>query len=242
MQTEINKLRKLLEKEKINVNNDFYNNLLVYTGLLLETNKSLNLTAITEPSQIIIKHYFDSLYPLKYNLIKPAHKVIDVGCGAGFPSIILRMAQAASFTLMDASKKRLAFLDEVIAKLALNETVTLHMRAEDAGRDKQFRQQYDIAVSRAVASLEILCEYCLPLLNIGGSLIAYKGDITDGELESGKEAAIQMGGSIKNIYRYDLPYNMGKRSIIIINKVSDTPEKYPRSAKKIKQIKNNVEK
>ncbi len=236
-------LKNILEKEDINVISDFYDKLEVYTESLLETNKSLNLTAITDPHEVIIKHYYDSIYPLKLGLIDVSGRVVDVGCGAGFPSIVLRLALGGgSFTLMDASKKRLTFLDKVIAQLGLVNTVTLHMRAEDAGRDIRFREQFDTAVSRAVAALPILCEYCLPLVKTGGSMLAYKGDITDDELEQGLKAAADMGGSISKVYRYELPDNMGKRSIVLIKKESSTPEKYPRSAKKIKALKNSVEK
>ena len=225
----------LLEQENIDCPTDLATRLLAFEERLLETNKVMNLTAITEPEEMMKKHYWDSIFPLSKGVFPEGAKVVDVGCGAGFPSLPLKLAAPhLDMTLLDSLQKRLTFLDGVIADLELKEIRTLHLRAEDAGRDPAQRASYDIAVSRAVAELSKLLEYCLPLVKKGGALIAYKGATADEELERAQNAIRILGGKVEEVFHYTLPDEEDKRAIIVIRKVNDTPKAYPRNPKNIK--------
>lgn len=225
----------LLEQEKIDCPADLATQLLAFEERLLETNKVMNLTAITEPTEMMKKHYWDSIFPLSKGIFPEGAKVVDVGCGAGFPSLPLKLAAPhLDMTLLDSLQKRLTFLDGVIADLDLKGIRTLHLRAEDAGRDPARRASYDIAVSRAVAELSKLLEYCLPLVKKGGALIAYKGATADEELERAQNAIRILGGKVESVFHYTLPDEEDKRAIIVIRKVNDTPKQYPRQPKQIK--------
>jgi len=225
----------LLEQENIDCPADLATRLLAFEERLLETNKVMNLTAITEPEEMMKKHYWDSIFPLSKGIFPEGAKVVDVGCGAGFPSLPLKLAAPhLDMTLLDSLQKRLTFLDGVIADLELKEIRTLHLRAEDAGRDPAQRASYDIAVSRAVAELSKLLEYCLPLVKKGGALIAYKGATADEELERAQNAIRILGGKVEEVFHYTLPDEEDKRAIIVIRKVNDTPKQYPRQPKQIK--------
>ncbi len=231
----MNRLIALLEQEKIACPADLGENLLKFEALLLETNQVMNLTAITEPEEMMKKHYWDSIYPLSKGIFPAGSKIIDVGCGAGFPSLPLKLAAPQlDFTLLDSLQKRLGFIDGVIDQLALKNIRTLHRRAEDAGRDPALRAGFDIAVSRAVAELSKLLEYCLPLVKKGGALIAYKGASADEEIENAARALRELGGKIEQVYHYTLPQEEDRRAIIVIRKIADTPKKYPRNPKQIK--------
>ena len=220
----------LLEQENIDCPTDLATRLLAFEERLLETNKVMNLTAITEPEEMMKKHYWDSIFPLSKGVFPEGAKVVDVGCGAGFPSLPLKLAAPhLDMTLLDSLQKRLTFLDGVIADLELKEIRTLHLRAEDAGRDPAQRASYDIAVSRAVAELSKLLEYCLPLVKKGGALIAYKGATADEELERAQNAIRILGGKVEEVFHYTLPDEEDKRAIIVIRKVNDTPKAYPRN-------------
>ena len=225
----------LLEQENIDCPTDLATRLLAFEERLLETNKVMNLTAITEPEEMMKKHYWDSIFPLSKGVFPEGAKVVDVGCGAGFPSLPLKLAAPhLDMTLLDSLQKRLTFLDGVIADLELKEIRTLHLRAEDAGRDPAQRASYDIAVSRAVTELSKLLEYCLPLVKKGGALIAYKGATADEELERAQNAIRILGGKVEEVFHYTLPDEEDKRAIIVIRKVNDTPKAYPRNPKNIK--------
>ena len=231
----MNRLIGLLEQEKIDCPADLAKQLLAFEERLLETNKVMNLTAITEPEEMMKKHYWDSIFPLSKGIFPQGAMVVDVGCGAGFPSLPLKLAAPhLDMTLLDSLQKRLSFLDGVIKDLDLNGIHTLHARAEDAGRKPELRGSYDIAVSRAVAELSKLLEYCLPLVKKGGALIAYKGATADEELERAKNAIRILGGKTEQVFHYTLPGEEDKRAIIVIRKVSDTPKQYPRNPKNIK--------
>ncbi|MBQ7096385.1 MAG: 16S rRNA (guanine(527)-N(7))-methyltransferase RsmG [Clostridia bacterium] len=231
----INELRRLLQKEGLNPHEDFDQKLLTFEQMLLKTNEVMNLTAITEPYEMMKKHYWDSIYPLSLGCFEKGEKVIDVGCGGGFPSMPLKlMEQDLDMTLMDSLQKRLTFLDGVIEALQLQKIRTLHLRAEDAGKNPAHREQYDKAVSRAVAELSKLCEYCLPLVKVGGALIAYKGATAEEELERARGAIGQLGGKVEKLHLYTLPEEEDKRGIIIIRKVRPTPKQFPRNPKQIK--------
>ncbi len=198
-----------------------------YMKSLIEWNKKINLTAITEPEDIIRKHFIDSLTINKY--IDENMKVIDVGTGAGFPGVPLKILRDdLDITLLDSLNKRLIFLDEVIKKNDLKNIKTIHYRVEDVGKSKNYREMFDIAVSRAVAPLNVLVEYLLPLVKINGKCICMKGSNVEEEINIAKSAIAILGGKIDIISEFSLPNSDMKRNIIIIRKVKDTPNKYPR--------------
>ncbi len=199
----------------------FYN----YMNLLLEWNEKINLTAITEPKEVILKHFIDSATIIKY--IEDNMKVVDVGTGAGFPGIPLNiMNSKANYVLVDSLNKRINFLNEVINNLQLNNINTVHSRIEDFGKDN--KESFDIATSRAVASLNILLEYLLPLVKIGGICICMKGSNVKEEIGNSKKALEILGGRIEKIEEIVLPNSDIRRNIIIVRKINVTPSKYPR--------------
>lgn len=231
MKTEISSLIALLNQNSINFEGDFEQNILKFSEIFLETAKTLNLTAIKEPHEVMIKHYFDSVYPMSLGLIKQGSKIIDIGCGGGFPSMPLKLCdKTLDFTLVDSLKKRLTFLDGVINELALDKISTLHARAEEASRKKEMRDSYDIAISRAVAALPLLCELCLPFVKVGGYFIAYKGSDRS-EIDLARTHIKELSGEIEDVITYNLPEDMGARTLVIIKKVKPTHPMYPRTSK-----------
>ena len=196
-----------------------------YMNLLLEWNEKMNLTAITEPNEVILKHFIDSL--TISNLIKEGEKVIDVGTGAGFPGIPLSIVNDANITLLDSLNKRIIFLEEVIKELELNNIKAVHSRVEEFAKNKKEREMYDIATSRAVAPLNVLLEYLLPLVKVGGKCICMKGSNTE-EIDEAKNALKILGGEIEKVDKITLPNSDITRNIIIVKKVKETPLKYPR--------------
>lgn len=200
-----------------------------YMKLLLEWNEKINLTAITEEDDIILKHFVDSLTISKY--IKEETKLVDVGTGAGFPGIPIKIAREnVNVTLVDSLNKRILFLNDVIEKLKLQKVQTLHFRAEEFGQNKKYRESFDIATSRAVANLATLVEYLLPLVKVGGICICMKGSEIEEELQNSKKAIETLGGKVKMIEEFNLPDSDIKRNIVIIKKEKETPKKYPRKA------------
>ena len=213
-QIEIELTKKQIEK--------FYN----YMNLLLEWNEKINLTAIIEPREVILKHFVDSLTIAKY--IKENEKLIDVGTGAGFPGIPLSIVKEnTDIVLLDSLNKRINFLEEIKQNLKLKNITTIHGRAEEFGKNKKEREIYDIATSRAVAPLNILLEYLLPLVKVEGKAICMKGSNIE-EIENAKNALEILGGKIEKIEEITLPNSDIKRNIIIVKKVKNTPSKYPR--------------
>lgn len=200
-----------------------------YMGLLIEWNEKMNLTAITEPNEIILKHFVDSLTILKE--INDNSKVVDVGTGAGFPGIPLSIAnESLKITLVDSLNKRLIFLQEVIEKLELKNVEIIHSRAEDFGQNKKYRENFDFATSRAVANLSTLSEYLIPLVKINGKCICMKASDVEEEINQAKNAINVLGGTIEKIEEFKLPESDIGRTIIVINKQKNTPIKYPRKA------------
>ena len=218
----LEKLNLTLTEEQIE---KFYN----YMNLLIEWNKKINLTAIIEPKDIILKHFIDSLTIEKY--IKKGENIIDVGTGAGFPGIPLKIAREdLKITLADSLNKRINFLNEVINKLDLKNIETIHTRAEELGKNKKFREKFDIATSRAVANMSTLSEYLIPFVKVKGRCICMKSSDIDTELENAKNAINILGCKIESKDKFNLPNSNLGRSVIILKKVKNTPSKFPRKA------------
>lgn len=206
-----------------------------YEKLLVEWNEKMNLTAITEHNEVIIKHFADSLFGLKF--IKESSSVIDVGTGAGFPGLPLKIARPdIKLTLLDSLNKRLNFLTEVKNQLGLSDVTCVHSRAEDGAKlGSSLRESFDVATSRAVANLSVLCEYCLPYLKRGGVFLAYKGSDVDEELLNAQNAIETLGGEVAGVYQYNIPDTDINHSVVVITKVRSTPDKYPRLQGKIQK-------
>lgn len=200
----------------------------LYGNLLLSWNEKMNLTAITDPEEVLYKHFYDCILFLKHIPLKKGDSLIDVGTGAGFPGMVLKiMRPDIRVTLLDSLNKRLVFLNDVIEKTGLDNISTLHMRAEDAGKSPLHREKYDIACARAVASLPALSEYCLPLVKKGGSFVAMKGASAAEETAAASNAARLLGGEKPIIICETLTGNE-QRAFVITKKISQTPTKYPR--------------
>ena len=197
---------------------------------LVSWNSRVNLTAITEPDDIVVKHFLDSISPLPYADIKENARLIDVGCGAGFPGLPILIARPdLEVTFLDSIEKKLKFIDDVLESTSLfGETV--HGRTEVLGADSDFREQFDVATTRAVAPLNVLAEYCLPLVKVGGIYISMKG--AEDETALGSKAIKELGGEIENVVSLKLA-NGDSRNLIMIRKISQTATKYPRKTKKI---------
>lgn len=203
-----------------------------YAERLVRWNEHVNLTAITEPDDIVIKHFIDCLYIMKYVAFKSNEKLVDVGTGAGFPGMPLLIANPdLDVTFVDSMEKRIGFLRDVLKNIGLTGT-RIHERAEVVGKDGEYREKFDYATARAVAPLNVLCEYCLPLVKVGGLFVSLKGSSGMEELKAAENAINVLGGEVAKAVEYQLPNGDG-RSIIIIRKISQTPTKYPRKSKKI---------
>lgn len=203
-----------------------------YGKLLVEWNEKINLTAITDPEGVTIKHFLDSLTIFSYVDIPEGAKVIDVGTGAGFPGLAMLIARPdLDMTLMDSTKKRLTVIENILENIGLTANV-VHSRAEDAGQNKAFREQYDFSTARAVTNLRDLAEYCLPFVKVGGSFVPMKSAKTEEEIAEGKKAIHVLGGQIAKVDSFEL-LNCGERTIINVKKISPTPAKYPRPSAKI---------
>ena len=199
----------------------------VYMNLLIEWNEKMNLTAIIEPEEIILKHFIDSITILKE--IKDDSKIVDVGTGAGFPGIPLSiMNPTLKITLVDSLNKRLIFLQEVVDKLKLKNIEIVHARAEEFGQNKKYREKFDISTSRAVANLSTLSEYLIPLVKLGGKVISMKAAEAQDEINEAKKAIEILGGKIEKIEEFNLPQSDIGRTIITIKKERQSPNKYPR--------------
>lgn len=205
-----------------------------YYSLLVEWNEKMNLTAINEKDEVAVKHFADSVSLLSVVDIPQGASVIDVGTGAGFPGIPLKIVRPdIKLTLLDSLNKRLIFLQNVCDELGFSAEIT-HARAEEGGQNVNLRERYDFAVSRAVAQLNMLCEFCLPFVKLGGSFISMKGPNAENELETAKNAVNTLGGKIKKVNQFTL-IDDSSRTVIEIEKIKQTPKKYPRHGGKIKK-------
>ena len=224
---------KLFRENGLEYSQTLHDKLQTYCDFLIEYNEKVNLTAITDPDEIWVKHFLDSILITKYAEIPDNAKVIDVGTGAGFPTVPLKLYRDdINLTLLDSLNKRITFLNELSTMLGIK-VETLHSRAEDAAKNEVYREQYDIATARAVAALPILCEYCMGFVKVGGKFVSMKG--TNENLTNAEKAVKTMGGKIVGIKDYILNGTDG-RKIFIAEKISHTPVKYPRNSGQIKKM------
>lgn len=229
-----NLLQNYIKDYKITLTENQYEQFQKYFELLAEWNEKMNLTAITDESGVALKHFADSLSLLNFVDIPQNSSLADVGTGAGFPGVVLKIARPdIKLTLIDSLNKRLVFLGEVCAQLGI-EAELIHSRAEDGARDEKLRESFDFAVSRAVARMNILSEYCLPYVKVGGAFCAMKGAQANEEFKESLNAINTLGGKLENKYFFELPENGGERAIAVVRKVKNTPQKYPRQSGKIK--------
>ena len=230
---ELNEFCKEIEEKSskidINLDNEICNKLYNYMNLLLEWNEKINLTAITDEKEIILKHFIDSFTINKF--INSGDKMLDIGTGAGFPGLPIKIIRAeVDVFLMDSLNKRINFLNEVIESLQLKNIEAFHSRAEEMAKNNKFREKFDVVTSRAVAKLNILLEYMLPYTKINGKCLCMKGPNIEEEIKEAEKALKILGGEIEKIEKIILPDSNIERNIIIIRKKSATPLKYPRKA------------
>lgn len=213
----------------LDIDDTMANKFLTFKDLLIEWNKKINLTGITDEKEIMIKHFLDSLSCILSGVLRHDSKIIDVGTGAGFPGVPLKIYyEDLKLTLLDSLNKRIKYLEEVCKEVGFNNYELIHGRAEDYGKNKDYREKYDIAVARAVADLAILSEYCLPFVKKNGYFIAQKGPDIENEVENSKKAIEILGGRVSDIVKVKLPNSDINHSLVIIEKVIETPKKYPR--------------
>lgn len=229
MNYNLDKFKEGLSELNISLSEKQIQQFLDYYELLVETNKVMNLTAITEFDEVIEKHFLDSLSLCKVYDLNREVKILDLGTGAGFPGIPLKIAfPETEIILADSLNKRIKFLQQVMEKLGLEKVEAVHGRAEEMAKNSLYREQFDLCVSRAVANLSSLSEYCVPFVKEGGKFISYKAGEIEEEVDKAKKAIKILGGKIEDVYKFDL-YEQ-KRSFVIIKKEKRTPKAYPRKA------------
>lgn len=222
-------IEKYFHKMNLKISKEQKEKLYNFMKILIERNKQFNLTAITAEKEVILKHFIDSIIIEKY--IKAEDSVIDIGTGAGFPGIPLKIIKEENkFILLDSLNKRVNFIEEIIQMLELKNINAIHSRAEDAGQNEKYRESFDIATSRAVSRMNVLIEYMLPFVKVGGKCICLKGPNIEEELNESKKAIEMLGGKIEEAKEIILPESDLARSIVIIKKIKETPKKYPRKA------------
>ncbi|MGV8982473.1 16S rRNA (guanine(527)-N(7))-methyltransferase RsmG [Clostridium sp.] len=224
-------LSKASSNEGLEFNEKKYEQFMKYKDLIKEWNEKVNLTAIKEDEEIIKKHFIDSMKVFKFQGLKNAKTVIDIGTGGGFPGIPMKIIKPEiNIVLLDSLNKRINFLNEVISNLQLEKIKAIHGRAEDFAQDRQYREKFDAAVSRAVANLTVLSEYCLPYVKVGGYFVAMKGPAVEEEIKSSKNAIRMLGGRIEHIEKVQIEDSDLDHNLVIISKISRTPKQYPRKA------------
>lgn len=222
---------KGLEQLNIELSENQIQQFLKYYEMLVEWNKVMNLTAITEYEEVVAKHFLDSLASVKVCDFSKIKTVIDIGTGAGFPGIPLKIAfPQLNIVLLDSLNKRINFLNEVIRELGLQDIRCIHGRAEDFAKQKEYRENFDLCVSRAVANMSTLSEYCMPYVKVNGYFVPYKSGKIDEELEQAKKAVAVLGGNIEHVEKFQLLDTDMERSFVVVKKQKATPKKYPRKA------------
>ena len=212
-------------------NEDKYNKFIKYMRLVQEWNEKVNLTAILDDEEFVKKHFIDCIKIFKSNEIKSAKTIIDVGTGAGFPGLpIAIMDENKKITLLDSLNKRINFLNLVVRELGLTNVTTIHSRAEDGGKNRDLREKFDIATSRAVANMTVLSEFCLPFVKVGGSFVALKGPLVDEELNQSRNAIGTLGGKLQDVIKVDIEDTELKHNIVVVNKEKECPMSFPRKA------------
>ncbi|WP_217588431.1 16S rRNA (guanine(527)-N(7))-methyltransferase RsmG [Lentibacillus saliphilus] len=218
-----------LQKNGIDLDDRQINQFATYYRTLVEWNEKMNLTALTSPEDVYLKHFYDSISAAFFVDFTGQHHICDVGAGAGFPSIPLKICfPDLNITIVDSLKKRIGFLEHLSDQLGLTGVQFHHDRAETFGKNKQFREKYDIVTARAVARMSVLSELCLPLVKPSGMFIAMKGAQSAEELSESKQAIKLLGGAIKETHAFTLPSEESERAIILVDKIKQTPKKYPR--------------
>ena len=231
MNDQLDRFKDGLKKLNITLSDNQIQQFLTYYEMLVEKNKVMNLTAITEFDEVVEKHFLDSLALAQVVNLKEQMKVLDLGTGAGFPGIPLKIAfPELEITLMDSLNKRVLFLQDVIASLGLEKITAVHSRAEEGATNMLYREQYNLCVSRAVANITTLSEYCLPFVKVGGQFISYKSSDIDEELDAAKKGIQLLGGKVTKVYKFQLLDTDLQRSFVMIDKVKKTPKAYPRKA------------
>lgn len=231
MTYDFKKFEAVLKKWNLVLTEEQKNQFLTYYEMLIEKNKVMNLTSVTEFNEVVEKHFLDSISLWTIEDLSQRKKVLDLGTGAGFPGIPLKiMFSELEITLADSLNKRILFLQEVIDALKLQNISAIHGRAEEMAKQENFRESYDLCVSRAVANLSTLSEYCLPFVRIGGKFISYKSGEIEEEQKNAKNAVFLLGGKIEKIHKFELDGTELKRSFVVIDKVKKTPKLYPRKA------------
>ncbi|GKU25823.1 16S rRNA (guanine(527)-N(7))-methyltransferase RsmG [Clostridium folliculivorans] len=224
-------LEKACTSVGVEFNEDKYEKFMIYMSLLKEWNEKINLTAITEDDQIVKKHFVDSIKAFNSPLFKSASSLIDVGTGAGFPGIpIAIIREELNVTLLDSLNKRVSFLNEVIQQLHLDNVKTIHSRAEDGARNKDLREKFDIATSRAVANMCVLSEFCIPYVRVNGHFIALKGPSIEDELDESRNAVATLGGKLVEVIQVNIEETDLKHNLVVVKKIKETPKTYPRKA------------
>lgn len=227
----VNEFIDALAEKGISLNDQQINQFNIYFEQLVSWNEKVNLTAITDKEEVYVKHFYDSISPSFFFSLEEKKTICDVGAGAGFPSIPLKICfPHLQVTIVDSLKKRITFLENLASELALENVHFVHARAEDFGQNKAYREQFDIVTARAVARMSVLAELCLPLVKVDGTFLALKGANAAEELQEGDKAIKILGGKVKETHAFSLPVEQGERTIYIIDKVKKTNKKYPRKA------------
>lgn len=226
-----NILEEASNNEKLSFDEDKYNKFMIYKDMIKEWNEKINLTAITEDDEIIKKHFIDSIKVFKIDELKASKRIIDIGTGGGFPGIPMKiMNPECEIVLLDSLNKRINFLNKVIKELKLENIEAVHGRAEDFVKENNCRESFDAVVSRAVANLTVLSEFCLPYVKIGGYFVALKGPAIEEEMNDAKNALKILGGKVERIEEVTIEGSDLNHNLVVIKKIKETPKKYPRKA------------
>lgn len=225
----------ILKTASSNINLQFdenkYNKFIKYKELLKEWNEKVNLTAIKEDEEIIKKHFIDSMKIFQFEYLKNAKKIIDVGTGGGFPGIPMKiMKPDIELVLLDSLKKRINVLQDILCNIGINDVDTIHGRAEDFAQNRQYREKFDAVVSRAVANLSVLNEFCLPYVKVGGYFIAMKGPSVEEEVKAASRSISLLGGKLEKIIQVDIEDSNLNHNLVVIKKIKNTPKQYPRKS------------